>query len=54
MPDKREVVRSLQKCEFTVYRTYFMSSLQHLDLTGGFYIFGNFGDLWLRVCSIAW
>ena len=53
MPDKREIHRSLQKCESTVLN-FFISPLLHLKLIGGFYVFGNFVDLWLRVCSIAW
>ena len=53
MPNKREVHRSVQKSEFT-YRAYFMSPLWHLDLLGGFNVFGNFVDPWLRLCRIAW
>lgn len=51
--DKREVYRSFQKCEFPLLNLlHFTRPVPRI--IRGFYIFGNFVDLWLRVCSIAW
>jgi hypothetical protein len=51
--DKREVYRSLRKCDFTILNLlHFTPPVSRI--IHGFCIFGNFVDPRLRVCSIAW